>query len=185
MSRRQAILLGLFLVAAWLAVFGDKTPSGGRADEIVEATGSGGGQATQSTRRASAGSSAIRHEAAVGEIAALLPRQPPAAPSKGERAARELFAVASWAPPPPKAAVVVAQKPPPPTAPPLPFRYVGKKLEEGRWEVYLERGEQLLIAREGETLAGQYAVKSIAPTTLTLVYLPLQQTQTISIGGPP
>jgi hypothetical protein len=35
-------------------------------------------------------------------------------------------------------------------APPLPFAYLGKKLEGGQWEVYLGRGEEVLfIVREG------------------------------------
>jgi hypothetical protein len=41
----------------------------------------------------------------------------------------------------------------------------------------------VLIVREGMDLDGTYQVKSIKPPTLTLVYLPLKQSQTISIGG--
>ena len=73
----------------------------------------------------------------------------------------------------------------PAMAPPLPFVYLGKKLEDGRWEAYLGHGEQVFIVREGMTLAGTYKVRKIAPPTLTLIYLPLQKLQTIPIGGSP
>jgi hypothetical protein len=66
-------------------------------------------------------------------------------------------------------------------APPVPFVYLGKKLEGGQWEVYLGRGEEVLIVREGMALDGTYQVKSINPPTLTLLYLPLKQSQTIPL----
>ena len=68
-------------------------------------------------------------------------------------------------------------------APPIPFVYLGKKLESGQWEVYLGRGEEVFIAREGATLAGSYRVQGITPSALNLLYLPLKQLQTIPIGG--
>ena len=43
----------------------------------------------------------------------------------------------------------------------------------------------MFIVREGMSLDGSYRVKSIAPPTLTLIYLPLKQLQTIPIGGSP
>lgn len=185
MKRRHAILFGLLLVAAWLAIFGDKTPRGWQTHEIVEGNGKSGDRPPRTPPRAGAASATgARQTSAPEEVAALLPRLPASAEAKSRSAGRELFPVASWTPPPPKPVAAVA-RPAPPTAPPLPFRYIGRKLEAGRWEAYLERGEQVLIAREGERLAEVYEVRSIAPTMLTLVYLPLQQTQTMAIGGPP
>ena len=114
-------------------------------------------------------------------MAALIPRDE-LIPETGEgREHPDLFPALSWTPPPPKPPPPA--KPPPPMAPPVPFTFLGKKLEGGQWEVYLGRGEQLLIVREGMKLEGIYQVKNISPPTLTLVYLPLKQSQTISIGG--
>lgn len=90
-----------------------------------------------------------------------------------------LFGTASFQPPPPKPVVVAA---PPPTAPPLRFTYLGL-LDEGEGKaVFLGDGNNLLIARPGETLAGQYRVDSISTTAMVLEYLPLGQKQTLQFG---
>ena len=73
--------------------------------------------------------------------------------------------------------------PPPPTAPTLPFIYLGKKVDDHIWEVYLARGEQTYIVREKTLIDNTYRVDSIRPPTLSLTYLPLNQAQTLSIGG--
>jgi hypothetical protein len=94
-------------------------------------------------------------------------------------ASRDLFSTRNWNPPPP---------PPPPAAeaaavaPTLPFAFLGKKLEGDIWEVYLNRGEQTFIVREGQTLDGIYRIDKIAPPSLALTYLPLGQSQTLQIG---
>lgn len=103
---------------------------------------------------------------------------PPAAARQA--GARDLFSPHSWAPavkllPP----VAVA-----PAAPPLPYTYLGKKLENGEWEVYLARGERTLVARQGARLDAEYQVDAVAPPLLTLTYLPLGLTQTLPIGDP-
>ncbi len=104
---------------------------------------------------------------------------PPSGPATGNVPPRDLFAAHSWAPPPaPAPAPVMAA----PVAPPLPYTYVGKKLENGEWEVYLARGEQTFAVRTGATLEAAYRVDTIAPPVMTLTYLPLAQTQNLSIG---
>jgi hypothetical protein len=90
-----------------------------------------------------------------------------------------LFGSKDWAP----ALPPVIQTPPPPAAPALPFTYLGKKLEDGRWEVYLSRGEQTYIVRDNSMMDGLYRVDSINPPTMHVVYLPLNLSQTIAIGG--
>ena len=92
-----------------------------------------------------------------------------------------LFDSQTWNPPPPPPPKPTP--PPPPVAPPLPYLVLGKKLEDQSWEVYLARGEQTFIAREKGTLENQYRVDSIKPPTMTLTYLPLNQVQTLTIGG--
>jgi hypothetical protein len=49
--------------------------------------------------------------------------------------------------------------PPPPSAPPLPFTFIGKSLENGVWEVYLARGDRTYIVRRRPS--------STAPTAST------------------
>ena len=92
-----------------------------------------------------------------------------------------LFDSQTWDPPPPPPPK--PGPPPPPVAPPLPYVVIGKKLEDQAWEVYLTRGEQTFIARENLVIENQYRVDSIKPPTMTLTYLPLNQTQTLTIGG--
>jgi hypothetical protein len=93
--------------------------------------------------------------------------------------ARDLFAARSWTPPPAPSADT---PPAPPTAPPLPFRFLGKKLEGESWEIYLARGEQTFIARTGQVIENEWRVDSIAPPILNLTYLPLGLHQTFPIG---
>jgi len=73
--------------------------------------------------------------------------------------------------------------PPPPTAPPLNFKFIGKKLEDGIWEVYLSRGDTSFIARPLEVIDGNYRVDSITQNALVLTYLPLNQVQRMNIKG--
>ena len=94
-------------------------------------------------------------------------------------AERDVFASRTWDPPPPKAG-----PPLPPQAPSLPYTYVGKKQESGEWEVYLALGEEIRVVRSNMTLDGNYQIGAITPPTLGLIYLPLKQTQTLSIGNP-
>jgi hypothetical protein len=188
MNARRLILLSLLVVAMWLALFGDKTPSERATGEVVEAAAPAGGSPARepslpparAVRPVAAASSNGKQPAELA-VAALIPRAE-LIPGTGEgQEHRDLFPALSWTPPPPKPPPPA--KPPPPMAPPVPFAYLGKKFEGGQWEVYLGRGEQLLIVRQGMKLDGVYQVKNISPPTLTLVYLPLKQSQTISIGG--
>jgi hypothetical protein len=70
-----------------------------------------------------------------------------------------------------------------PTAPALPFTVIGKKFERGTWEVYLAKGDASYIATAGTVLDGEYRVVEIAPPVMTLVYLPLNEKQTLQVGA--
>lgn len=169
-------LLGL---GAWLALFGDKTPS--TMPDV-----------SQATRPASHGktiAAPAAHGAAAGdgEQFALVPRDQ-LVPSSGKgvkpkSAARDLFGARDWNPPPPPPPAV--EQAPPPVAPPQPYTFIGKKHEGDSWEAYLIRGEQTFIAREGLVLEGGYRIDKIQPPTLTMTYLPMAQVQTLSIGDAP
>jgi hypothetical protein len=98
----------------------------------------------------------------------------------------ELFGSQSWAPALPSVAPAGAQMPPlppVPIAPLMPFTYIGKKAADGTWEVYLSRGDETVIVRDKSMIDANYRVDAIKPPTLTLMYLPLKQVQTIDIGN--
>jgi hypothetical protein len=72
-----------------------------------------------------------------------------------------------------------------PTAPPLPFRYVGKMIEDGRLEVFLARGEESYSvtagSKRGEKLGTEYRVDKVTENRVTFTYLPLKIQQTLEI----
>lgn len=88
-----------------------------------------------------------------------------------------LFAARSWQPPPPP-------PPPPakPTAPPLPFKYAGKLLDDGAIQVFLTQGNATALVKEGDQI-GNYDVEQITATTLTMNFRPLNEKQTLNIGA--
>lgn len=92
------------------------------------------------------------------------------------------------APPPVKPVTATPAPPPPPPplpqAPPLPFKVLGRYVDEGRTAVFLSYQDRSLVARVGDTLLHQYRVESVAGRTMTLRYLPLEQQQSIDIGEP-
>lgn len=185
MTRRHIFMAAAVVIAGWLALFGDKTPTSDIAEPATRtATPAPASSPAAVVRVAQTGTSAGSGKAKPDiMILALQPRE--ALIGAGEIGATErtdrLFANQTWAPPPPPPPKPLP--PPPPTAPPLPFTYLGKKIEDGIWEAYLARGDQTFIVREQTEIEHTYRVDSIKPPTLSLTYLPLNQVQTVTIGG--
>jgi hypothetical protein len=96
------------------------------------------------------------------------------------RLSPQAFDMRSWTPPPPP-----PPPPGPPIAPPLPFVYLGKKLEDGTWEVFLERGDRVLHVRERDVIEATWRVEAIRESAMTFQYLPLAQAQTLNFGTKP
>ena len=92
-----------------------------------------------------------------------------------------LFAGRSWAPPAPPPPKQVAQEVP--RAPPLPFRYLGKKIDGNEVQVFLGAGANVLLLRKGSFIASTYQVQEVSLTDMTLVYLPLNETQRLTFGS--
>jgi hypothetical protein len=89
------------------------------------------------------------------------------------------FAPRSFAPAPPPMA---ANAPPPkPTAPPLPFTYLGKVIDEGKTLVFVARADENYALEAGQTVAGTYRVDKITDSTVTFTYLPMKTRQTLTI----
>lgn len=128
--------------------------------------------ATAGTKSTSA--TATTPALAVAHIVSL--RQADETPPSANVFAPKSFYVPVAAPPPPP--------PPPPTAPPLPFTYMGMLKEAGgSTVVFVVRGERLHSVRIGDVIDGTYRVEAVGPEEVTFVYLPMNEKQTLKIGG--
>jgi hypothetical protein len=100
------------------------------------------------------------------------------------------FASKSWrvrppAPAPQPLAVAVPQPAPAPTAPPLPFAYMGRLIEDAtqRPVYFLARGDRLYTVAEGDLIDGTYRVQGVDAGRLALTYLPLNVRQFLPLGS--
>lgn len=73
------------------------------------------------------------------------------------------------------------QAPAGPTVPALPFRYLGRAVEEGRTAVFLERGNENYSVAQGERAGHDYRVEQITEAAVTFTYLPLGARQTLVV----
>lgn len=102
----------------------------------------------------------------------------PAPRAPGEGTITDLFAPRSWR----AAPTPTAPTAPPPSAPPLPFTYLGKLIIDGEVVVFVSTAERNFAVRKGDLIDGTYRIDQIAPPTLSLTYLPLNEKQTLEIG---
>ena len=118
-------------------------------------------------------------EVAAQAVASLRPRE------GWDAAGADAFQVPARPAPP----VARTMAPPAPTeparpvAPAVPFTVLGKKLDRGAWEVYLAKGEQVFVAREGGLVTEDYRVEAIGPSEIRLTYLPLNERQSLQTGA--
>lgn len=107
----------------------------------------------------------------------------------GDAEISDSFAAEQWTAPVKVAVVkvqpVVVVPEPPPQAPALPFRFLGRYIEDGQTVVFLQHNEQNFAAKIGEVLQQTYKVQAITASAMTFVYLPLNQTQNLDIGALP
>ncbi len=90
-----------------------------------------------------------------------------------------LFGSHTWQPPAPK----VGAAPAAPAVPAMPYRFAGKLLQEGKLQVFLAKGDEVVPIRQGETLDGAYRVESIGEAQITLLYLPLKHKESIPVNS--
>ncbi|NIE74685.1 hypothetical protein F3J45_09590 [Pantoea sp. Ap-967] len=108
-----------------------------------------------------------------------------------EQASRDLFPAQQWTKPQalatvteqPVAAAPVA--PAAPTAPALPFAFIGRLGDRDDLQVFLQSGEKLYVVRQGDVIDDTYRLDRVSANELDLVYLPLHQSQTLSVGSAP
>jgi hypothetical protein len=68
------------------------------------------------------------------------------------------------------------------TAPPLPFRYVGKMIEDGKLSVFLMRGDDSFSIRKGQRI-DDYRVDKITESSVVFTYLPLKTRQELNLSA--
>ena len=115
-----------------------------------------------------------------------------ASAAKGpEQASRDLFPKQQWTKPqalatiteqPVAVAPVVAAAP---TAPELPFQFIGRMGNNDDLQIFLQSGEKLYVVRQGDVIEDTYRLDRVSASELSLVYLPLHQSQTLSVGSAP
>jgi hypothetical protein len=132
-------------------------------------------------------------EPARPERSAAREREPPGEPPAESSSPRILradvppiFQVTTWVKPAARAPVPKAEPAPPvpqePQVPSIPFRIVGRFVENGVTGMFVQYNDRTLVARAGDLIGEAYKVESIADQTMTVVYLPMNVTQTISSG---
>ncbi len=110
---------------------------------------------------------------------------------RAEQAAGDLFPRQQWTNP--KALATVTEQPviaapvvaPAPTAPELPFQFIGRMGERDDLQVFLQSGEKLYVVRQGDVIEDTYRLDRVSASELNLVYLPLHQSQTLTVGSAP
>jgi hypothetical protein len=176
--KRWWVLLPVLLLAAWLAMFGDKTPvqaplpPGSSVSKRLPVNVMPSPQGQHAN--------AISSEQSSMTLMELVPRkQLIQGTATSGKTPRDLFTDRSWTP---AVRPVAALAPPPPMAPPVPFTYLGKRLDGQTWQVFLGRADQTFVVSAGSTIDNLYRVDAISPPNLSLTYLPLGQSQSLSIG---
>ena len=93
-----------------------------------------------------------------------------------------LFGTTSWAP-------VVPEAPPPPppkpVAPPFPYAYMGKLLEDGVLTAFFTQGNRVIPVKAGDTVDAVFRVDQMTNQNMKLTYLPLNETQVLVLGNTP
>lgn len=67
-----------------------------------------------------------------------------------------------------------------PEAPPLPFRYLGKMVEDGKTKIFLANGDESITATPGQRI-GDYRIDRITEAEVRITYLPLKQQQSLPL----
>jgi hypothetical protein len=69
-----------------------------------------------------------------------------------------------------------------PQPPPMPFRVLGRYVEDGEAVIFLQHGEQNVLARVGDLVGEHYKVEEIQQGALILTYVPLGVKQVLDFG---
>ncbi|RQS58010.1 hypothetical protein DID96_36225 [Burkholderia sp. Bp8963] len=58
---------------------------------------------------------------------------------------------------------------------------MGKELDGDQWRIFLARENEVLIVKANDIIGDTYRVEKIAPPTVTILYVPLNEPQELSI----
>ena len=168
-TKRVVGWVAFFAVAAALAWFPEYFKQADDSDPVVTTV------ATPAKDKAPGASAAASSASAQVPIKDLSP-------------AGDLFATHSWkAEPAPgtvtEQPVVAAPVVQVPTAPPLPFQFVGRLDDRSDQQVFLQNGEKIYVVRKGDVIDKTWRIERISDVELSLVYLPLHVSQTLSVGS--
>ncbi|MCL9802909.1 hypothetical protein [Pseudomonas sp. AKS31] len=110
------------------------------------------------------------------------------APIKDLSPAGDLFAAKTWKAAPTLATVTeIAINPATvvqaPSLPPVPFQFVGRLHDRSDLQVFLQNGEKIYVVRNGDVIDDTWKITGISDLELSLVYLPLHLSQTLSVGS--
>jgi hypothetical protein len=173
--------LGVALLATLLAAWFAPEPED---DGVVLNPRPASPAASRSVRDATAGIPApARNASAVASVEVLQIRERLAS----DEDEISLFAVADWqqrkVPDAVENQMPEEAPPPPPVAPPLPFRMMGRYVENGQTLVFLQQADRNWIVREGDILNESYKVESVGANAIHFKYLPLGEVQILETGG--
>jgi hypothetical protein len=165
-------------VAAWVAFFGAAAALTWLPDYLTPAHDSEDLVAAVATPAKGTKVAAQTAAPATGKTLAIKDLSP----------AGDLFAARSWKAAPVLGSVVeqpvdvtpVVQVP---TAPPLPFQFVGRLDDRSDLQVFLQNGEKIYVVRKGDVIDETWRIERISDMELSLVYLPLHLSQTLSVGS--
>jgi hypothetical protein len=93
------------------------------------------------------------------------------------------FAPRSFAPAPREQQAAAAPAAPK-GAPPLPFTYAGWLSQDGKTEVYVLRGEELISIASGQKIDADYRVDSVTDSSIRFTYLPMKTRQVLERAEP-
>ncbi|GAA5160030.1 hypothetical protein [Viridibacterium curvum] len=167
-QRRILFLLPFLAIAAWLAFFADKTPNGEIAEPVARSGAAGQvetGQVTGSASEASAVESSAPAGFARDGVRALLDQDNPV----------NLFS--NGRPPEPERPQTQEPQIPAPD-----FRFIGRMLRDGRWNVFLDSDKSTYVVTPGSVIK-DYRVEAVQSNQVQLTHLPTKSTHIIPIEG--
>jgi len=68
---------------------------------------------------------------------------------------------------------------------PIGVQFVGRIGDREDLQIFLQSGEKLYVVRQGDVIDQTYRLDRVSANELDLVYLPLHQSQTLSVGSAP
>ena len=64
--------------------------------------------------------------------------------------------------------------------PPLPFKYLGRMIDGGKLEIFLEQGQEFITVEPGHRI-GPYRLDKVTEEQIVFTYLPLKTKQTLPL----